>query len=43
MAALRRFLFRLLNVLRPGRAEDELNREVTSHLGLMEDEFRGRG
>ena len=43
MAAIRRLLLRLLNALRPGRAEDELAREVASHLGVLEDEFLRRG
>jgi predicted permease len=43
MSALRRFLLRLRDFLRPGRAEKELAREVASHLALLEDEFRGRG
>ncbi|PYR93458.1 MAG: hypothetical protein DMF84_08595 [Acidobacteria bacterium] len=43
MSALRRFLFRLLNVVHPGRAEPDLVREVRSHLALLEDEFRRRG
>jgi putative ABC transport system permease protein len=43
MSALRRFLLRLRDFLRPGRAEKELAREVASHLALLEDEFRRRG
>ncbi len=43
MAALRRFVWRLVNFLRPGRAEDDLAREVASHVALLEDEFRRRG
>ncbi len=43
MAALKRFLRRLVNVLRPGRAEDDLARELASHLALLEDEGRRRG
>jgi predicted permease len=43
MSALRRFLLRLRDFLRPGRAETELQREVASHLALLEDEFRRRG
>ena len=42
MAALRRFVWRLVNFLRPGRAEDDLARELASHLALLEDEFRRR-
>ena len=43
MAALRRFVRRLLNALRPGRAEDDIARELASHLALLEDEFLRRG
>jgi predicted permease len=39
----RRFLVRLANALRPGRAEPDLAREIASHLKLLEDEFRRRG
>jgi hypothetical protein len=34
---------RLYTFLRCGRAEQELNREVASHLALIEDDFRRRG
>jgi hypothetical protein len=40
---LRRLLFRLLNALRPGRAEPETARELASHLTLLEDEYMRRG
>ena len=43
MAAIRRLFLRLLNALRPGRAEDDLARELSSHLGVLEDEFLRRG
>src|SRR5207247_2576716 len=43
MSALRRFLLRLHNFLRPGRTEPDLAREVASHLALLEDEFIRRG
>jgi putative ABC transport system permease protein len=43
MSALRRFVLRLFNVVRPGRAERQLAREVASHLALLEDGFRERG
>jgi predicted permease len=43
MSAFRRFLLRLFNVFRPGRTEADLAREMTSHLGLLEDEFIRRG
>jgi len=42
-ATVRRWLCRIGNFLRPARAEDELSRELASHLGLLEDEFRRRG
>ena len=43
MGHVRRFFLRLGNALRPGRAEPDLAREVSSHLRLLEDEFRRRG
>jgi predicted permease len=43
LATLRRFLSKLVNLLRPGRAEDELARELESHLAMLEDEYRRRG
>jgi hypothetical protein len=43
MAALRRFFRRLVNGLRPGRGEDDLARELSSHLALLEDEYLRRG
>lgn len=43
MSVLRRFFLRLLNVVRPERAEPDLAREVSSHLTLLEDEFTRRG
>ena len=43
MSRLRRLLHGLYNVVRPGRGEPELAREVASHLTLLEDEFRRRG
>ena len=43
MAALRRFFSRLVNLLRPGRAEDDLSRELAAHIALLEDEFQRRG
>jgi len=39
----RRFLQRLLCLLRPGAADLELSREVASHLDLLADDFRRRG
>jgi predicted permease len=43
MAAFRRLLLRLRNFLRPGRAEQELAREMASHLSILEDEGRRQG
>jgi putative ABC transport system permease protein len=43
VAALRRFLLRLLAPFRSGHAERELARELEAHLGLLEDEYRRRG
>ena len=43
MASLRRLLLRLLNACRPSHAEPDLDREVASHLALLEDEHRRRG
>jgi hypothetical protein len=42
MARLRRFLLRLVNIFLSARAESELEREIGSHLGLLEDEYRRR-
>jgi putative ABC transport system permease protein len=43
MSAPRRFLLRLLNAVRPGRAERQMAREVEAHLALLEEGFRERG
>jgi putative ABC transport system permease protein len=43
MSTLRRFLQRLVNAIRPGRAERQLARELEAHLTLLEDGFRERG
>jgi predicted permease len=43
MAGFRRFLLQVRNFLRPGRAEQELAREMASHLSILEDEFQRRG
>ncbi len=40
---MRRLLHRLLNAVRPHRAEPSLTREVAAHLTLLEDDFRTRG
>jgi predicted permease len=39
----RRFLLRLLNAVRPGRAEPDLAREIGAHLQLLVDDLRRRG
>jgi len=43
VASLRRFFLRLVNAFRPWRAEPDLDRELASHLQLLEDDFRRRG
>jgi predicted permease len=43
MAALARFFSRVINVLRPRRAEVSLARELASHLSLLEDDYRRGG
>ena len=40
---MRRAILRLLSSLRPGRAESELDREIESHLQLLEDKFAADG
>jgi putative ABC transport system permease protein len=39
----RRLFAKLKNLLRPNRADRELDREVSAHLALLEDEFQHRG
>ena len=43
MAHLRRFFSKLLGFVRNTYVEDELKREIASHLVLLEDEFRRQG
>jgi putative ABC transport system permease protein len=43
MAYWKRFLYKLRNFVRPGRAEQALAREIESHLQLLQDDFRLRG
>src|SRR5260221_2588453 len=38
-----RFIRRLINVIRPHRAEPDLTRELNAHLEMLEDDFRRRG
>jgi predicted permease len=40
---MKRFLARCSSFLRRGRAEQELEREVSSHLALLQDDFQRRG
>ena len=39
MSRIRRFFLRLLNTVRPGEPERQLQREVSSHLAMLEEEF----
>src|ERR1700733_5000302 len=43
VAHLRRFFSKLLVFLRNTHVEEELKREIASHLALLEDEFRRQG
>ncbi len=43
MASLRRLVLRLSSVLRPGRGEPDLARELDAHLTLLSAEFQRRG
>jgi putative ABC transport system permease protein len=43
MGALRRLVLRLYNAILPGHAERQLAREVSSHLAMLEEEFRRGG
>jgi putative ABC transport system permease protein len=43
MSATRQLIGRLLALLRPGAADRQLDREIASHLALLEDEYRRRG
>jgi putative ABC transport system permease protein len=43
MSEPRRLVMRLLSFLRVGRAERELTRELTAHLGQLEDDFIRKG
>ena len=43
MRHLRRLFAKLKSLVRRGHADQELNREVSSHLTLLEDEFERRG
>jgi predicted permease len=43
VVSLRRFFLRLVNACRPWRAEPDLDRELASHLRLLEDDYQRRG
>jgi putative ABC transport system permease protein len=43
LGAMRRFIRRLITLLRHTRAESELAREISAHLQLLEDEFVSKG
>jgi predicted permease len=43
LTRLRRFALRLLNALRPWRAEPDLEREIAFHMALLEEDFLRRG
>ena len=43
MSSARRFLLRIYNAIRPGRAERQLAREVSAHLAMLEESFLARG
>jgi predicted permease len=43
MERMRRFVRRLRNVAAPGRADRDLNKEIASHLALLEEEYKRRG
>jgi len=43
MGGLRRVFRRLINAIHPYREEADLEREIASHLRLLEDEYRRRG
>lgn len=43
MAYWKCFLYKLRNFVRPDRAEQDLAREIGSHLELLQDDFRRRG
>ena len=43
MSSIRQFLLRLVAVFRHDRAEDDLAREMSAHLSLLEEKFRADG
>src|SRR5262245_34058896 len=43
MAPLRRFLSRIVSMVRNGHSERELSKEINSHLQLLEDDFVAKG
>ena len=40
---MRRFITRVIHIFRRDRAEQELDRELTSHRAVLEDEYQRRG
>jgi len=43
VTALRRLLLRLWSVLRSSSADREMDREIASHLSLLEEDLQSRG
>lgn len=43
MPEIRRFLSRIIRLVRPNKADAELSREIRAHLQLLEDQFVSRG
>jgi hypothetical protein len=43
MMYVRRLFAKLTNFIRHGHAEAEMNREVSAHLALLQDEFERQG
>src|SRR5215213_10451171 len=43
LVTMRRFISRLVSLVRHGKAESELGREITAHLQLLEDDFVAKG
>jgi predicted permease len=43
MAGIRRFVLRLINLVRPSRADRHLSKEIAAHLALIEEDFLRRG
>jgi len=43
MHRLLRFMRRLFNVVHPHRHDDDIAREISAHVTLLEDDYRRRG